>query len=241
MVPGTSLGGARPKATFADAEATLWMAKFPANDDRRDVGAWEYLAHLLSEQCGIDRPAARLSDFGTRHRTFCAKRFDRDESGRRHYLSAMSMVNKQDGDSGSYLEIAEAIQMHGDPDSIDRELRQLYRRIVFSILIGNRDDHFRNHGFLRHRNGWRLSPAFDINPNPDKDTHALCIDESDATPEAALLSSTARHYRLTKAQATDIESAVRNAIANWEDVARTIDIPRTEIRQLAGIIDPLRK
>jgi serine/threonine protein kinase HipA of HipAB toxin-antitoxin module len=130
-----------------------------------------------------------------------------------------------------------AIQIHGDPAFIVADLEQLYRRIAFSILIANRDDHFRNHGFLRTAGGWRLSPAFDINPNPDKLEHALAIDEADPSPSIANLHATHRYYRLSKARASDVEAEVRAATRRWRRVASKVGVSAAEQRQLAELID----
>lgn len=240
IAPGTSLGGARPKATFADENGALWLAKFPAHQDRRDVGAWEYLAWQLAHKAGIDMPEARLLRFGKGYRTFATRRFDRTKASRRLYASAMTLLTRNDGDGGSYLDLAQAIQTHGDPAHIATDLAQLYRRAAFNILIGNRDDHLRNHGFLRTSKGWRLAPAFDINPNPDKQQHALAIDTDDPRPIVHILRGTHRLYRLNAQQATDIEDEVREVVSRWQEVADVLKLPRLAQGQLAAIIDATR-
>lgn len=236
VAPGTSLGGARPKATFADEHGALWLAKFPAHDDRRDVGAWEYLAWHLAGAAGVTVPDARLLRFGRGYRSFAVRRFDRDGGSRRLYASAMTLTGRGDGEGGSYLDIAQAIQRHGDPAGIGADLAQLYRRIAFSILVGNRDDHLRNHGFLRAPGGWRLAPAFDINPNPDKREHALAIDAHDPSPSLANLRATCAYYRLAETQAKTIEAEVRDAVATWPATAATLKLPRLARDQLAALI-----
>lgn len=240
VAPGTSLGGARPKATFAAEDGALWLAKFPAHDDRRDIGAWEYLAWRLALSANIAMPDARLLRFGPGHRTFATQRFDRTNRSRRLYASAMTLLMRDDGDSGSYLDLAQAIQMHGDPAGIVDDLAQLYRRVVFSILIGNRDDHLRNHGFLRTPHGWRLAPAFDLNPNPDKREHALAIDANDPSPSVRHLHATHRHYRLSADEATAIEDEVRRAVTAWRVVATELKLSRLAQGQLDSIIDATR-
>ncbi len=237
MAPGTSLGGARPKATYEDEAGQLWLAKFPANDDRRDVGAWEYLAHCLATDAGLRVPPAQCLRFASQHHTFCVQRFDRASGARRLYASAMTLLGHQDGDTGSYLEIAQAIEQQGDPISIEPDLHELYARILFSILVGNRDDHFRNHGFLRSAKGWSLSPAFDINPSPDSREHALAIDEHSAEPDTALLRRTAKYYRLSSDAAAAIERRVRGAVAGWERRADGIGIRPLDVEFLRGVID----
>jgi serine/threonine-protein kinase HipA len=152
----------------------------------------------------------------------------------------MTLLMRDDGDSGSYLDLAQAIQMHGDPAGIADDLAQLYRRVVFSILIGNRDDHLRNHGFLRTPHGWRLAPAFDLNPNPDKREHALAIDANDPSPSVRHLHATHRHYRLSADQATAIEDEVRRAVTAWRIVATELKLSRLAQGQLDSIIDATR-
>jgi serine/threonine-protein kinase HipA len=183
---------------------------------------------------------ARLLRFGHGHHTFATRRFDRTDGSRRLYDSAMTLLLRNDGDGGSYLDLAQAIQTHGDPDTIAGDLAQLYRRVVFSILIGNRDDHLRNHGFLRTPRGWRLAPAFDVNPNPDKHEHALAIDAADPRPSVQRLHATHRYYRLTTDAACDIERDVRKRVADWHTVARELKLGRAAQDQLAAIIDAAR-
>lgn len=236
--PGSSLGGARPKATFLDTDGTLWIAKFPSREDRLDVGAVEYLLHQLAGSCGIEVPTARLETLGGRGRTFCVRRFDRQGTSRRMYWSAMTLLGKSDGDDASYLEIAEALQNHVDLETVERDLHQLYRRILFNILVGNRDDHLRNHGFLRGATGWTLAPAFDLNPEIDRLEHALAIDESDPRPLPANLRATAEYYRLDPAGAERIERELRAQLVDWRAVAKRIGIMGGDIDRLASVILP---
>lgn len=240
VAPGTSLGGARPKATFTSEDGTLWLAKFPAHDDRRDVGAWQFLAWRLAHDANITLPDARLLRFGRGHHTFATRRFDRTDSSRRLYASATTLLMRDDGDTSSYPDLAQAIQTHGDPTCIADDLAQLYRRAVFSILIGNRDDHLRNHGFLRTPHGWRLAPAFDLNPNPDKREHTLAIDAHDPSPSVRNLHATHRYYRLSANGATAIEQEVRECVARWRAVAEVLKLGRLAQSQLAAIIDATR-
>src|SRR5262249_1750808 len=151
--------------------------KFPGAQDRVDVGAWELLAHRLAERAKIRVPEARQIKLGSHHHTFAVRRFDREGTRRRLFASATTMLVREDGDPASYLDVARAIQDPGDPKTIASDLVELYRRILFNVLVGNRDDHLRNHGFLRTKNGWTLSPAFDVNPDPDKTEHALTLDD----------------------------------------------------------------
>jgi serine/threonine-protein kinase HipA len=238
VAPGSSLGGARPKATFAAPDGTLWIAKFPGRQDRFDVGAWEFLAHELARSAGISVPDARLMELGSEHHTFAVRRFDREGDRRRLYASAMTLLLRDDGDAASYVEIAQALQDNGEPETIASDLEQLYRRVIFNVLIGNRDDHLRNHGFLRGRRGWRLAPAFDLNPNPYRDEHALALDESSASPSLSAVRKTHDFYRLSSAAAPRIEQQVRAALDDWPRIARSIGIRGREIERLEAVIDP---
>jgi serine/threonine-protein kinase HipA len=240
LAPGTSLGGARPKATFSDPDGTLWIAKFPGRQDRHDVGSWELFAHRLSVKAHIHRPEARQTKLGSDHHTFVVKRFDREAGRRRLYASAMTLAAKNDGELASYLDIAQAVQDHGDPQALESDLAELYRRAVFNVLVGNRDDHLRNHGFLRGPEGWRLAPAFDVNPNPDRDEHALTLDGSSAVPDVATVRSTRELYRLREADAARIEDEVRRAFEDWPSMARGLGIGSREIQRLETVIDPGR-
>jgi serine/threonine-protein kinase HipA len=238
--PGTSLGGARPKASYIDTDGSMWLAKFPASDDRRDIGNWEYLAAKLAGRCGIVMPDTRIHEFSNRGHTFAAKRFDRVGASRRLYASAMTLSGRREGEPASYLDIAEVIETQGEPANIRADLEQLFRRVLFSILIGNRDDHLRNHGFLRGRNGWKLSPAFDINPNPEKAAHALAIDEADPSPITASLIASRDYYRLTLKRTQEIEAEIRGVVTGWKTQAENLGIARQEISTMEAVIDPGR-
>lgn len=240
IAPGASLGGARPKASFRDTDGRLWLAKFPADEDRRDVGLWEFLTYQLSVQAGIDMPAARALKLSTRGHTFAVQRFDRTPASRRLYASAMTRLAKTDSNGASYLDIVQAIENEGESTHIERQLVQLFRRTLFNIIIGNRDDHLRNHGFLRGGNGWTLSPAFDVNPNPDKGEHVLTIDGHDASPDSRPLMATADFYRLTPKAANLIEREVRNAVRGWDKKAGMLGLRNSEIGLMQSIIDPDR-
>jgi serine/threonine-protein kinase HipA len=152
----------------------------------------------------------------------------------------MTLAGKNEGEPASYLDITEIIELLGEPSRIRADLEQLFRRVLFSILIGNRDDHLRNHGFLRGPNGWMLSPAFDINPNPDKADHALAIDEADPAPATASLIASREYYRLTSARVTQIEAQVRGVVSTWKEHAQTLGIPRKEIETFDHVIVPGR-
>jgi len=240
IAPGASLGGTRPKASFRDMDGTLWLAKFPSGDDRHDVGLWEFLVHQMALRAGIDMPQARSLPLSPRGHTFAVRRFDRASGSRRAYASAMTLLDASDSTGHGYLDLVQAIESAGDTARINGDLAQLFRRALFNILVGNRDDHLRNHGFLRSGDGWALAPAFDINPNPDKDVHVLAIDERDPTPDSALLIATAGYYRLDARRAKAIADEVRAAVRGWEPLARGLGCSSTERARMAAVIDAER-
>ena len=177
--PGSSLGGARPKACVTDEQGHLWIAKFPNLNDTHDVGAWEMLCYELALAAGVDMFPSEIRQFSSGHHTFLTKRFDREGEKRLHFSSAMTQLQYYDGEQSqgaSYLEIAEFISNCGAQTEAD--LAQLWRRIVFNIAVSNTDDHLRNHGFLLTKNGWKLSPAYDLNPIVGK--HGLHLNITDA-------------------------------------------------------------
>ncbi|MEO7432677.1 MAG: HipA domain-containing protein [Dokdonella sp.] len=240
IAPGASLGGARPKASFRDTEGRLWLAKFPSMEDRRDMGLWEFLTWQLSRDAGIAVPPARVLKLSRRGHTFAVQRFDRTLDSRRLYSSAMTRLARDESAGASYLDIVEVIENEGSSTQIGDQLAQLFRRVLFNILIGNRDDHLRNHGFLRDGNGWVLSPAFDVNPKPDKSTHVLSIDGDDASPDASLLLATTEFYRLTPKAAQAIEREVRDAVRGWEPRAKALRLRKAETESMRQVIDAER-
>jgi len=237
---GSALGGARPKAAVRDVDGSLWLAKFPSNDDRHDIGLWEFITYRLACAAGIDMPDARVMQFSDRGHTYLVRRFDRQGDSRRAYASALTLTDLDQSDGASYLDIVQAIENNGVANHIGSDLEQLCRRVLFTILIGNRDDHLRNHGFLREGNGWRLSPAFDINPNPEKDAHVLAIDDVDPTSDSALWKSTADFYRVSRKRLEAIEREVRQSVAAWREVAADAGASRREITRMSAVIDATR-
>ncbi len=231
---GSSLGGARPKANFSAKGPVLWIAKFPSRDDLHDVGGWEYLLTRVAAEAGIIVAETKLLRLGSQHRTFASRRFERDGSARHLYASAMTLAGKRDGVDASYLDVAEAIEQHGDASSIEAELEQLFRRVVLNVLAANRDDHLRNHGFLRTRRGWRLAPAFDLNPASTNPEHTLALDESNRDPDLSVAIATAPLYRLSDSRAQGIVGEVRAGLATWRRVAREIKLPDEEVDILAA-------
>jgi serine/threonine-protein kinase HipA len=229
VAPGASLGGARPKANFTDQDGSLWIAKFPAKDDEIDIAAWEMVAYELAKDCGIHLPLGKLFLLNAHHHTFAVKRFDRENKQRIHYASAMTLLNKSDSENSFYIDIAYFINTKGAAKNIKRDLTQLFHRVIFNWLISNHDDHLRNHGFLLSKNGWELSPAFDVNPNIDKQDHVLKLLEDDSPPSLEGILATSPYYDLTKDEAYQIYLKIQAIVNAWEQYARKIKISRADI------------
>lgn len=241
IAPGSSLGGARPKANILDEHKELWIAKFPSKNDTLDKGAWEYLAYQLAVKAGITMASCRIEKIAGKHHTFCAKRFDREKGERIHFASAMTMTgNSEDtirDNPASYLDIADFIQTYGV--NINENLAQLWRRIIFNITISNTDDHLRNHGFILTDTGWELSPAYDLNPSVDKDGLALNIDMDNNALDFDLAKSVGDFFRLDEKQMDDIIQQVMNSVSQWEKVADRIGILRSEKDLMRGAFNLL--
>ncbi|MEY3445017.1 MAG: hypothetical protein RLZZ519_3298 [Bacteroidota bacterium] len=235
MSPGSSLGGARPKASVLDPKDHLWIAKFPSGNDAIDIGAWEMIAHQLANRAGITTSEAKAQRFSSKHHTFLTKRFDRTANGKRiHFASAMTMLGYNDGtdheDGVSYLELAEFLMRRGaQPDA---DLEQLWRRIVFNIAITNCDDHLRNHGFLLTPTGWRLSPAYDMNPVPYGSGLKLNISEFDNSLDFALAMDVAPLFRVKQPRARTILDEVEAAVKSWRVVAKDTGVGHSEIERM---------
>lgn len=236
LAPGSSLGGARPKASFQDADGSLWIAKFPSRNDTRDMGACEYVLNELAALAGIEVPEHRLVEIGRGRRTFAARRFDRAAGSRRLYASAMTMLSRRDREDASYLDIALAIADHGAPGTIDEQLSAQFRRVAFNVVVAHRDDHLRNHGFLRTRAGWTLAPAFDLNPMPENPEHELAINDADHTGDIDLVLSTAAFYRLSAGAAEQIVEEVRTAVSGWHAIARAAGLGTLETDAIATAV-----
>lgn len=228
VAPGSSLGGARPKASVVDVKGHLWIAKFPSGQDTFDVGGWELVTHRLAQKAGLEMAEAKAEIFSTKHHTFLTKRFDRTSSGkRRHFASAMTLLGYSDGQDGaSYLELADFIIQQGADVSSD--LAQLWRRMAFSIAVSNVDDHLRNHGFLWSKEGWILSPAYDINPVETGSGLHLNISDVDNSLNWDLLRETAPFFRIDVEQREKIIFEVKSAVQGWEKEAKVIGIPSVE-------------
>lgn len=234
VAPGASLGGARPKANFTETDGSLWIGKFPARDDDRDIGAWEYVVHTLARKAGVDVPPARLIRLNNDFHTFCVQRFDRVQGQRRFYASAMTLLRKEQSEGTSYLELARFLRAQGDAAHADTDLTQLFRRVAFNVAVGNRDDHLRNHGFVLGKTGWRLAPAFDVNPNIDKGEHVLNLDDVDNRPSLETVLGTAAFYGLADSTARKIVEEVLAAVDGWRDAARRTHISGADIELTAG-------
>ena len=227
--PGSSLGGARPKACVTDEQGHLWIAKFPNLNDTHDVGAWEMVCYGLALAAGVDMFPSEIRQFSSQHHTFLTKRFDRDGEKRLHFSSAMTQLQYYDGEQSqgaSYLEIAEFISNSGAQTAAD--LAQLWRRIVFNIAVSNTDDHLRNHGFLLTKNGWKLSPAYDLNPIVGKYGLHLNITDADNALDYQLAFDVKDFFRLSQTQATQIYDEVLMAVKQWQTVAKRLGISRAE-------------
>jgi len=231
VAPGTSLGGARPKASVINPKEELWIAKFPSGNDERNIGGWEKVTHTLAGMAGITMSDAHAQRFNSKHHTFLNKRFDRTNIGERiHFASAMTLLGYNDGadykEGVSYLELAEFIARHGA--KADTDIKQLWRRIVFYMCISNTDDHLRNHGFLLTDRGWILSPAYDVNPEPLNKGLTLNVSETDNSLNLDLAREVAESFRLNEEEAEAIISEVTNAVSQWRDIANSLQISREE-------------
>ena len=228
VAPGSSLGGARPKASVVDEHGHPWIAKFPSGHDGFDVGAWEQVTHDLAEAAGIQVAESKALQFTSRHHTYLTKRFDRTEDGQRlHFASAMTMLGFRDGQDGaSYLELVDFLTTHGG--AVDADLEELWRRIVFSISVSNTDDHLRNHGFLLTPDGWVLSPAYDMNPVETGNGLSLNISENDNALDFDLAMEVAPFFRLNPDRAHQIMTEVAHAVRNWRQLARRLGISNSE-------------
>lgn len=231
VAPGSSLGGARPKASVVDQQQQLWIAKFPSGQDTHDVGAWEAVVNTLAAQAGLQVAEGRAQRFGSRHHTYLSRRFDRGlDEQRIHFASAMTLLGYQDGtnhqDGASYLEMAELLAAQGA--NATEDLTELWRRIVFNICISNTDDHLRNHGFLLTPEGWRLAPAYDLNPIPHGQGLRLNISENSNALDLDLAREVAPYFRLKPVRAENILAQVIAAVSGWRSLAESYYLGREE-------------
>lgn len=228
IVPGSSLGGARPKANYRAPDGSLWIAKFPSRTDRRDVGAWEYVYAMLANAAGIDVPETTVLEIGGQGRTFATRRFDRRPVGRRLYASALTLSGRVTTDDADYADIARAITANVSPSFVRADLEQAYRRMVFNVLAGNRDDHLRNHGFLRKAEGWRLAPAFDMNPAREMREHATAVNGRTVGISVEDVLAERSHFGMSERVARTVFSEVAETLGPWRDIARKASIGKRD-------------
>lgn len=237
LAPGSALGGARPKASVRERDGSLALAKFPREADEWEVPRWEAVALSLARRAGVGAAKSRLEEPAGRG-VLILGRFDRVSGRRVPFLSAMTMVGAADPEQRTYAEIAEAIRRHGaDPLG---DLEELWRRIVFTVLISNSDDHLRNHGFLRAPGGWRLSPAYDLNPTPaDAGGRYLSTAIRAGDPRASLDAAleTASYYGLDRRRAREVAGEVAAAVGGWREEAARFGVSRREQERLASAFE----
>ena len=237
--PGSSLGGARPKANVVDTDRCVYMAKFPSLKDDYDAGLWEHLCHLLAKNAGINAAETRVIATNETYHTLLSRRFDRTNDGRRiHFASAMTLLGLNDGDNATtgngYIDIVDFI-LSGCTD-VEANLRELFRRVAFNICVGNSDDHFRNHGFLLTAKGWTLSPAYDMNPT-HIDYQSLLINSNTNKADLSILLNSCEEYMLTPKEAQGIINEVMEAVKNWRALAIRLGIAPREISLFEGVFD----
>ena len=235
LAPGSSLGGARPKATVKDVDGSLWIAKFPSKHDEYDSGAWEKTVHDLAKLCGLNVPESRLMKFSKFGSTFLVKRFDREGVKRIHFMSAMTALGKKDGanatDGTGYLDIAAFIGAYGAAPQED--LKELWRRIVFNMAVSNTDDHLRNHGFILTSNGWRLSALYDVNPIPDGASLSLNVSEEDNSLSVDLAIEVAEQFMIPKKEAVALADEIVITVRdNWRKVAEKNGLSKSSIEYM---------
>ena len=227
IAPGSSLGGARPKCSVEGKDGSLWLAKFPSKGDDYDVSSFEIVTRDLAALCGINVPEARVASFSRYGKTFLSKRFDRIEGKRIPYSSAMCLLGKTDGEEASYLDIVGFIQSHSSTPKDD--LVELYKRLLFSLIIGNTDDHLRNHGFLFDGKGYRLSPAFDINPNCEKDRMTLSLDGYSHQRDLNLAMSLSGFFYIRTEEAEEIKALIQRIVKeNYFSLTKKYGIPEAD-------------
>lgn len=244
LKPGSSLGGARPKATVKDANGVLWIAKFPSQNDEYNTGAWEKVTSDLARMAGLNVPETMKKDFNSNGSTFLTKRFDRiyqnGKIKRIHCASALTMLGKVDGadnkDGSSYLELVDFIKDNSIQPN--KDLEELWNRIVFSILVSNTDDHLRNHNFILSEQGWKLAPLFDVNPNPFGKELSLNITENNNLKRLSLAMDTAKYYNLSfekaKSNAIHIATIVKD---NWRKLAKVNGCSNVEIERMKSAFE----
>ena len=244
LKPRSSLGGTRPKATVKDHNNVLWIAKFPSQHDKYNIGAWEKITSDLARMAGLNVPETMKKDFNNNGSTFLTKRFDRIyENGRTkrvHCASALTMLGKVDGadnkDGSSYLELVDFIKENSIQPN--KDLEELWNRVVFSILVSNTDDHLRNHNFILTEQGWKLAPLFDVNPNPFGKELSLNITENNNLKRLSLAMDTANYYNLSfekaRSNAIRIAQVVKD---NWKKLAEANGCSNVEIERMKSTFE----
>lgn len=232
IAPGGSLGGARPKAGVLDDNGHPWIAKFPSRRDDMNIGKWEYLVCQLAQAAGVETARSQIRNFSGEYDTFLTRRFDRTDAGERiHFASAMTLLGKKDGDGAdtgvSYLDLADFLIKHGA--QTNKDLEQLWRRIVFFICVSNTDDHLRNHGFLLRERGWVLAPAYDMNPVATGGALSLNISRNDNSPSLDLARSVASTFRIGEERREEIIAEVTGAVRHWHERAKQLNLPASEV------------
>ena len=237
--PGSSLGGARPKANVVDTDRCIYVAKFPSLKDDYDAGLWEHFCHLLAKNAGINVAETKVLEINDKHHTLLSRRFDRTEEGKRiHFASAMTLLGLNDGDNATtgngYLDIVDFI-ISGCTD-VDANLRELFRRVAFNICVGNSDDHFRNHGFLLTAKGWTLSPAYDMNPTLNEH-QSLLINSKTNKADLSILLDSCEEYMLTPEVAKSIISEIIADVKDWRVLASRLGIAKREMSLFEGVFE----
>lgn len=237
--PGSSLGGARPKASVLDENKNLCIAKFPSRKDDYDAGLWEHFSHLLAKKAGINAAETRVISTNDKYHTLLSRRFDRREDGKRiHFASAMTLLGLNDGANANtgngYLDIVDFIIQNCT--NVEDNLKELYRRVAFNICIGNTDDHFRNHGFLLTVKGWTLSPAYDMNPTVNE-YQSLLISTDSNKADLSILLDGCEDYMLNRKTAENIVLEVVEAVKKWRELVARLDISEREMDMFAGVLD----
>ena len=230
--PGSSLGGARPKSNVIDNDGDLWIAKFPSKSDLYDVSKWEMICHDLAKLCDIDVPDASLKTLSKYGSTYLSKRFDRNKEIRIPFISILSLLGKRDGDHGSYLEVASLIRKWSK--DITKDLHELFKRIIFTILVNNTDNHLRNMGMI-YQEGWSLSPMYDVNPHPYFSSFA-----TDINNELSLSSllSNSEYFLLKKDEAEEMINHLSSIINdNWIKIANKYSVNKEEIEMMNKVFE----
>jgi len=237
--PGSSLGGARPKASIINTDNRLWVAKFPSRKDDYDAGLWEHFCHLLARKAGVNAASTQVISTGDKYHTMLSCRFDRTVAGRRiHFASAMSLSGLSDGDNAGtghgYLDIVDFILQ--SCTDVEANLKELFCRVAFNICIGNSDDHFRNHGFLLTSKGWTLSPAYDMNPTFNE-YQSLLISRFSNKADLNILLDACEDYMLNKTTATQIIAEVAGTVKGWKSLTATLGIAQREMDMFGEVFE----